>query len=73
MQRNDDILEEDRVLVPEWNSETTDDTCQNIKKLSCTIELMILVDEGEKALIDCLSDHFSSWYEFGIQFVENIF
>ena len=72
MQRNDDILEEDRVLVPEWNSETTDDTSQDIKKLSRTIELMVLMDEGGKALIDSLSDHFSSWHEFGIQFVENI-
>ena len=34
---------------------------------------MILVDKCKEALIDCLTNHLSSWDQFGIQLVENIF
>lgn len=33
---------------------------------------MVFMDQGEETLVDSLSDHFSSWNEFGIQLVQNI-
>ena len=72
MQRNDDVLEEDHVLVSERNSESTDDTGQNIEELGSTIEFVILVDERKETFIDGLSNHFSSWNKFGIQFMQNV-
>lgn len=33
---------------------------------------MVFMDQSEETLVDSLSDHFSSWNEFGIQLVQNI-
>ena len=33
---------------------------------------MSFMDQGEEALVDSLSDHFSSWDKLGIQLVENV-
>lgn len=66
MERDDDVLEEDDVLVSQGNSETTDDTGEDIKQFGGTIELVSLVDQGEEALVDGLSNHLSSWHEFGV-------
>ena len=30
MEWDDDVLEEDDVLISEWDSESTDDTCEDI-------------------------------------------
>jgi len=67
-----DVLEENNVLVSEWDSESTDNTCENIQKLCGTIELMRLMDKEMETLIDCLSNHFPSWDEFSIKFMKNI-
>ena len=45
MERNDNILEEDNVLISKWYSESTDDTCKDIKKLSSSIELVSLMNK----------------------------
>jgi len=66
VERDDDVLEEDDVLVSQGNSETTDDTGEDIKQFGGTIELVGLVDQGEEALVDGLSNHLSSWHEFGV-------
>ena len=66
MKRYDDIGEKDHVLVTKWNSESTDDTRQDIQKLGCTIELVILMDKCKEALVHCLTNHFSPWHEFGV-------
>ena len=73
VKRNNDILEENDVFIPERNGETTNNTCQDIKKLGSTVEFVGFMDEGEEALIDSLSDHLSSWNQFGVEFVENVF
>lgn len=70
---NDDVLEEDDVLISKWNCKTTDDTCQDVKKLSCTVELVIFVNESKKAFIHCLSNHLSSGNQFGVQFMKDVF
>lgn len=72
MKGNDDVLEEDHVLVSQWDSETTDDTGQDVQKLSGTVELVSFMDEGEEALVNCLSNHLSSWHQFGIQLVKDV-
>jgi len=33
---------------------------------------MILVDQCEKALVDGLTNHFTSWYKLGIQLMQNV-
>jgi hypothetical protein len=48
---NDNVLEENYMLISEWDSETTDDTCKDIEKLSSTIEFVSLMNEGEEALV----------------------
>lgn len=40
MKRNNDVLEENDMLIPEWYSESTDDTCKDVQKLSCTIKFV---------------------------------
>ena len=60
MKRNDNVLEEDDVLISEWNSESTNDTCQNVEKLGGTVEFVILVNQCKEAFVDGLTDHFSS-------------
>ena len=66
MKRNNNILEEDNVLISEWDSETTDNTCQDIEKLGGTVELMSFMNECEEAFINSLSNHLSSWHKFRI-------
>ena len=73
MQWNDDVLEEDDVLISQRNSESTDDTRQNVEKLGGTVKLVILVNQCKEALVDGLTDHFSSWNELGVQLVKNVF
>ena len=72
MQRNDDVLEKDDVLISKGDSESTDNTRQNVEELSCTVELVVLVDQCEETFVDSLTDHLSSWDELGIQFVQNV-
>lgn len=48
---DNDVLEEDDVLFTEGHGKTTNDTCQNIKKLGSTIEFMVLMNESKEALI----------------------
>lgn len=72
MQGYDNVLEKDCVLVSEWDSESADDAGQNIQKLGRSVEFMVLVDECKETLINCLSDHFPSWYKFCIEFVKNV-
>ena len=73
MEGNDDVLEEDDVLISKWNCKTTDDTRQDVKKLSCTVELVIFVNESKKAFVHCLSNHLSSGNQFGVQFMKDVF
>lgn len=72
MKWNDNILEEDDVLISQWYSESTDDTCQNIEKLGGTVEFVILVDKCKEALVDGLTNHFSSWNKLCVQLVKNV-
>ena len=48
---NDNVLEEDNMLISEWDSETTDDTCKDIEKLGSTIEFVSLMNKGKEALV----------------------
>ena len=72
MKWNDNVLEEDDMLISERNSKSTNDTCQNVEKLSGTVEFVILVNQCKEALVDGLTDHFSSWDELSVQLVKNV-
>ena len=72
MQWDDNVLEEDNVFISEWDGESTDNTRQNVEELSGTIEFMVFMDKSEETLVNCLSDHFSSWHKFGVQFMKYI-
>ena len=72
MEWNDDSLEEVNVLLSEWNSESGNDGSQNVQQFRSTIELEVLMDQGVEAISDCLSDHFSSWNQLGVESVKNI-
>ena len=73
MEGDDDGLEEGHVLFSQWYSKATDDTGQNVQKLSSSIEFIIFMDKIIKTLIHCFSNHFSPRDEFGVQFVKDIF
>ena len=62
MEWDDNVLEENNMLISEWDSESTNDTGQDIEKLGSSIELMAFVNECKEALIDCLSNHLPSWH-----------
>jgi len=72
VKRDDNILEENYMFIPERHGEPTVNTRQNVEQLSGTVELVVFVDEGEEAFVDCLSDHLPSGHEFGVQFVEDV-
>ena len=73
VKRNNDVLEKDYVFIPERNSESTNDTGKDIKKLCSTVEFMVFVDKCKEALIHSLSNHLPSWDELGIQLMQDIF
>jgi len=66
------ILEEDNVLVTERHGETRDDRGQDVEEFSSTVELMCLVNQAEKAFVNCLSDHFSPRYQLGVKLMKNV-
>jgi len=66
MKGNDDVLEENNMFISERDSESTNDTCEDIQKFSSTIKLVSLMDEEMEALVDSLPDHLSSWDELSI-------
>ena len=66
MKRDDDVLEENHVLIPEWYGETTDNGGKDIEKLGGTIELVVFVDKGEETFVNCLANHLSSWNELSV-------
>ena len=70
---DDNVLEEDDVFVSKRNGESTDDAGKDIKKFSSTVEFVSLVNKSEEALIDCLSNHLSSWDKLCVQLVKDIF
>jgi hypothetical protein len=72
VQGDDDVLEKDDVFISEWDSESTDDTGQNVQQFGSTVEFMGLVDQGEEALVDGLTDHLSTWHQLGIELVQNV-
>ena len=63
VQWDDHILEENHVLVSERHGEAGDDGGEDVEKLSGTVELVRLVDQGVEALVDGLSDHLSPWHQ----------
>jgi hypothetical protein len=73
MQRNDDILEEDDVLLPQRHCETRNDASQNVQKLRGSIELEGLVDQRVEAIVNGLTNHLSPGDQLGIETVEDVF
>jgi len=45
MKRDDNILEENDVFISEWYSKPTNDTGEDVEKLSSSIELVGLVNK----------------------------
>ena len=72
MEWDDNVLEENNMLISEWDSESTNDTGQDIEKLGSSIELMVFMDKGEEALVHSLSNHFSSWNQLCIELMKNV-
>ena len=73
MEWDDNILEKYDVFVPKRNSETTNNTSQDIQKLSSSIEFVGIMNKGKEALVDGLSYHFSSRDQFGIELMKYVF
>lgn len=67
MQRNDDILEEDDVFLPQGHCETRDNTGQNVQKFRSSVEFEGLMNQGVEAIVDGLTDHLSSGDQLGIE------
>ena len=60
---NDNVLEEDHVLVSQGDSETGDDTRENIEKLSGAVEFMGFMNKTEEALVNSFSNHFTAGHQ----------
>ena len=73
MEWDDNVLEKDNMLISQWDSETRNNTGKDIKKFGSAIELMCLLDQQKEAFVHCLSNHFSSWNQFSIKLVKNVF
>lgn len=63
VQWDDHILEENHMLVSERHCEAGNNGGENIEKLSSSIELVRLMDQGVEALVDRLSNHLSPRYQ----------
>ena len=63
VQRNDNVLKEDNVLVTEGHGKSRDDTCLDVQKFCCSVELVRLVNKRIEALIDGLANHLASWHQ----------
>jgi hypothetical protein len=72
VERNDNGVKEDDVLVPKGNRETRDDAGEDIEQLSGTIELVVFVDESEEAFIYGLSNHLSAGHQLGIELMQDV-
>jgi hypothetical protein len=84
VQWDDHVFEENNVLFSERDRESTDDRSEDVEQLSCSVELVRLVDEGVKAFVNGFSDHLSSRdelsyrllkidiYYLGVELVENV-
>ncbi len=72
VKRDDDIFEEFDMLFSEGNCKSTDDTGEDIEKLSYTVKFIVFMDQGVELVGDGFSDHFSSWDELGVESVEDV-
>lgn len=72
MEGNNDRLEENDVFVSERDCKATDNTGENVQEFGSSIKFMCSMNQGEKALVNSFSNHFSSWDKFGIELVQNI-
>ncbi len=72
VKRDDDIFEEFDMLFSEGDRKSTDDTGEDVEKFGYSVEFIVFVDQGVELVGDGLSDHFSSWDEFGIESVEDV-
>lgn len=54
VERDDDGLEEDHVLLPERHGEPADDAGQDVEQLGGSVELVVLVDQAVEAVVDGL-------------------
>ena len=72
VQWNYDVLEKDDMLLSQRHGKPTDDTGQNIQQLRSSIELKSLMNQRIEAVINGLSNHFSSGYKFSVQPMQNV-
>lgn len=63
VQRDDHVLEEHHMLITEWHCKAGDDTCENVKQLSGTVKLVLLVDQSIERFIDSFSDHLTAGHQ----------
>lgn len=73
MKRDDDVLEEFDMLLSQRYCETTNDGGVDIKEFWDSVESESLMDESMEIVVHCPTDHFTSWDEFGVQSMEDIF
>lgn len=52
VERDNNVFEENNMFFTERNSETTDNSSKNIKKLSCTSEFVVFMNQGVERIVD---------------------
>ena len=67
VERDDDVLKEEDVLVSERDGKSGNDACKDVKQLSGAIEFVIFVNQRVETLVHCFSDHFSPWHELKVK------
>ena len=63
MERDDDILEEDYVLITKGHSKARDDASLDIEKLRRAVEFVNFMNQCVEALVDGLADHLATGYQ----------
>jgi hypothetical protein len=60
MQRNNYVFKENNVFISQRYCKSRDDASQDVKELSCTVEFVSLMDQGEKDFVYGFSNHFTA-------------
>ena len=72
VQRDDDGLEEDDVLLAQRHCEAADDARQDVQELGRAVELHVLVDQRVEGVRDRLADHLPPGHQLRVQPVQDV-
>ena len=73
VQRQESALQENLMLLLQWQGETVDDAAEDLEKLRDAVVSLSLIDKSEKDVVDCLSNERPVYHELPIDAVQDCF